>query len=129
RWYGEDDGEHAAGSPPAGNARVLFVMRDNRRFRTTIERQYRLAIRQARHELLIANAYFFPGYRLLWRLRQAAQRGVRVRLILQGRADMEWVKWATRQLYDYLLAAGVTIYEYCERPLHAKVAIADDEWA
>lgn len=114
---------------PRGSAKALFVTRDNRSARTQIERHYHLAIRQARHELIIANAYFFPGYRLLWRLRQAARRGVRVSLILQGRADIGMVKWASRQLYDYLLGSGIQIYEYCERPLHGKVAIADDEWS
>eukprot|EP00887_Chlorella_sp_A99_P004565 scaffold86.g4565.t1 len=32
-------------------------------------------------------------------------------------------------LYDHLAAAGVQIYEYCERPFHGKVAYVDDEWA
>jgi cardiolipin synthase len=32
-------------------------------------------------------------------------------------------------LYDHLLRAGVRIYEYCDRPLHGKVALVDDEWA
>ena len=32
-------------------------------------------------------------------------------------------------LYDHLLRAGVQIYEYCERPLHGKVAVIDDDWA
>ncbi|MET0378325.1 MAG: cardiolipin synthase ClsB [Spongiibacteraceae bacterium] len=112
-----------------GSAKALFVTRDNRRARTHIERHYHLAIRQAQHELIIANAYFFPGYRLLWRLRQAARRGVRVSLILQGRPDIGLIKWASSQLYDYLLSSGVQIYEYCERPLHGKVAIADGEWS
>lgn len=118
-------------STPAtsGDARVLFVTRDNRRARTNIERHYQLAIRQARRELIIANAYFFPGYRLLWRLRQAARRGVDVSLILQGRPDIGIVKWASSQLYHYLLGSGVKIYEYCERPLHGKVAIADEQWS
>lgn len=113
----------------ADGARVLFVTRDNRRFRTRIERHYRIAIRQAQRELIIANAYFFPGYLLLRQLRQAARRGVRVSLILQGRPDIALVKWAATQLYDYLLGAGVQIYEYCERPLHGKVALADHEWS
>jgi cardiolipin synthase A/B len=32
-------------------------------------------------------------------------------------------------LYHQLLGAGVKIYEYCDRPLHGKVAVMDDEWA
>src|SRR3546814_9660320 len=61
-------------------------------------------------------------------LRQAARRGVDVRLILQGNPDMRWVQWAANTLHDYLLRAGVKIYEYCELPMHAKVALIDDDW-
>lgn len=129
RHWGRRSHPNAAKIPAIGPVKALFVTRDNRLARTHIERHYHLAIRQAQHELIIANAYFFPGYRLLRRLRQAARRGVRVSLILQGRADIGLVKWASRQLYDYLLSSGVQIYEYCERPLHGKVAIADNEWA
>ncbi|RZL01635.1 MAG: cardiolipin synthase ClsB [Rubrivivax sp.] len=106
-----------------------FVSRDNRHHPTDIEHQYRMAIRAARHELILAHAYFFPGYRLLRDLRNAARRGVKVTLILQGEPDMPIAKLAARILYDYLLRAGVEIYEYCERPLHGKVALADNEWA
>ncbi|MGH6649120.1 cardiolipin synthase ClsB [Aquabacterium sp.] len=106
-----------------------FVSRDNRHHPTDIEHQYRMAIRAARHELILAHAYFFPGYRLLRDLRNAAKRGVKVTLILQGEPDMPIAKLAARILYDYLLRAGVQIYEYCERPLHGKVALADQEWA
>ena len=78
---------------------------------------------------MIANAYFFPGYRLLKEMRKAARRGVDVRLILQGQPDMAFVKTAASLLYPHLISAGVRIYEYRERPLHGKVALSDDEWA
>jgi cardiolipin synthase len=114
---------------PAGQARAMFVVRDNERHPNDIERQYRDAIKAARSRILIANAYFFPGYRLLRNLRDAARRGVEVTLILQGKPDMWYVKWVAENLYEYLMKAGVKIYEYCERPLHAKVAVIDDDWA
>ncbi len=113
----------------AGSATVTLVTRDNVSHPTDIEQVYRLAIRSAKRELIIANAYFFPGYRFLRDLRKAAQRGLKVTLILQGEPDMPIAKYAARTLYQYLLGAGVHIYEYCERPLHGKVALADDEWA
>lgn len=122
----------AAGSDtvaPAGDAEVQFVTRDNRRHTNDIERHYRAAIRSARHRVVIANAYFFPGYRLIKEMRRAARRGVDVRLILQGEPDMPIVKVAASMLYHHLLHAGVRIYEYCDRPLHGKVALADDRWS
>jgi cardiolipin synthase len=115
--------------PLEGSAAAMLVVRDNGDHTSDIERQYRIAIRSARQRVVIANAYFFPGYRFMKELRRAARRGVDVRLILQGQPDMPIVKTAATMLYHQLLAAGVRIYEYCERPLHGKVALMDDEWA
>lgn len=113
----------------AGNAEVLFILRDNGRRSDTIEREYRRAIRTARREVLIANAYFFPGYGFLRDLHDAARRGVKVSLILQGEPDMQVAQSAARALYRHLFDAGVRIHEYCERPFHGKVALVDDDWA
>lgn len=115
--------------PVAGNGDAMFVWRDNMRHRDDIERQYRLAIRLARRRVIIANAYFFPGYHFLRDLRKAARRGVEVSLILQGNPDMPIVQMAAAMLYQHLLRGGVRIYEYRDRPLHAKVALVDEEWA
>jgi cardiolipin synthase len=115
--------------PHAGSAAAMFVVRDNGEHRGDIEHHYRVAIRAARQRIWIANAYFFPGWRFIRDLRRAARRGVDVRLILQGEPDMPIVKVAARMLYHRLLGAGVRIYEYCERPLHGKIALMDDEWA
>jgi cardiolipin synthase len=108
---------------------AAFVTRDNNEHRTDIERHYRAAVRSARQRILIANAYFFPGYRLLRDLRRASRRGVQVDLVLQGHPDQPWVKRATELLYRHLIRADVRVYEYNERPLHGKVAVVDDIWA
>lgn len=113
----------------AGSADAIFVTRDNHHHTNDIERHYRVALRSARHRVVIANAYFFPGYRFIREMRRAAKRGVDVRLILQGQPDMAIVRTAASMLYDHLLRAGVRIYEYCDRPLHGKVALVDDEWS
>jgi cardiolipin synthase len=115
--------------PRAGNADALFIWRDNRQHTNDIERQYRIAIRLARKRIVIANAYFFPSYTFLRDMRKAARRGVEVCLILQGKPDMAIVQTAAAMLYHYLLRGGVKIFEYCDRPLHGKVAVVDDEWA
>ena len=128
RGAGRDPtGERAAKA--AGDMEAMLVVRDNQRNRDSIERHYRAAIRAARKQVIIANAYFFPGYRLLKSMRHAVQRGVRVCLILQGQPDMKIVKHAAELLHGHLISAGVEIYEYCKRPLHGKVAVIDDEWA
>jgi cardiolipin synthase len=117
--------------PPAavGQMAAIFVTRDNRHHSYDIEKHYRIAIRGARQRVVIANAYFFPGYRLLREMRRAARRGVRVELILQGEPDMPIVKIAASLLYHHLITAGVRIFEYRARPLHGKVAVSDQEWS
>ncbi|PZR22442.1 MAG: cardiolipin synthase ClsB, partial [Azospira oryzae] len=62
-------------------------------------------------------------------LRHAADRGVRVRLLLQGKVDYRLAGWAAEALYAELLAHGVEIYEYTPAFLHAKVAVVDGRWA
>ncbi|MFF7859515.1 MULTISPECIES: cardiolipin synthase ClsB [unclassified Pseudomonas] len=114
---------------PAGASSAVLVERDNGLRSTDIENHYLEAFRGARQRIVVANAYFFPGYRLMRELRNAARRGVDVRLILQGQPDMRWVRALSRLLYNYLLRDGVAIHEYCQRPLHGKVALVDDEWA
>lgn len=119
----------AAAVAQAEAGRAALVVRDNHAHPRDIERQYRIALRTARHRVLIANAYFFPGHGLMRDLRRAARRGVDVRLILQGRPDVPVVGWAAQLLYAPLQRAGVRIYEYTRCALHGKVAVVDDDWA
>lgn len=110
-------------------AQVLFCVRDNDHHPRAIEEQYRLAIRSAREEVVLMNAYFFPSWGFLRDLRRAARRGVRVVVVVQGTPDKAYVKWAAASLYDMLLNAGIQIYEYSERPLHGKIALVDGLWS
>lgn len=118
--------EPSAHLPPVCAA---FVLRDNLRRRSTIEHAYADAIRAARHSVDIVCPYFYPGQRIRQALRSAAGRGVRVRLLLQGKLDYRLAGWAAEALYADLLRHGIEIYEYTPAFLHAKVAVVDDHWA
>ena len=59
----------------------------------------------------------------------AAARGVRVVLLLQGRAEYLLLYYASRALYGAFLDAGIEIHEYHKSFLHAKVAVIDRHWA
>ena len=112
--------------PDAGRPqRVALVMRDSVRHRSDIEEAYLMLLDQAREEVFIANAYFFPGRRFRQTLIRAAQRGVRVILLLQGRVEYALLHYASQALYGTLLDAGIQIYEYNRSFLHAKVAVFD----
>ncbi len=108
---------------------ITFLLRDNLRHRRDIERAYLNAIGGAQNEIIIASAYFLPGRVFRRTLVQAAKRGVRVVLLLQGKVEYRLQHYATHALYDQLLAAGIEIYEYQASHLHAKVAVVDGQWA
>ena len=108
--------------------RSRLVLRDNLRHRTRIERHYLHALGRARNEVWIANAYFYPGARLRRALLAAAQRGVRITILVQGHYDHVVPYRAARHLYGPLLAAGVHIHEYHASFMHAKVAVIDAQW-
>jgi cardiolipin synthase A/B len=108
---------------------AAFVLRDNFRQRRTIERSYIDAIRRSHTRVDLISAYFYPGREFRRALVEAAERGVKVRLLLQGKLDYLMAGLAARALYDELLGHGVRIYEYTPAFLHAKVGVVDDDWA
>jgi phosphatidylserine/phosphatidylglycerophosphate/cardiolipin synthase-like enzyme len=94
-----------------------------------IQRDTIRRIRTAGRRAWIMTAYFVPSWRFKRALKHAARRGADVRLLLPGPiSDHPGVRHAGRRFYGRLLAAGVRIFEYQPRFLHAKAALCDD-WA
>ena len=87
------------------------------------------AIQSAQNEIWLTNAYFVPDPQLLTSLKDAAARGVDVRLLLPGKSDSWLVLHAGRRLYGELLQAGVKIYERHDALLHSKTAVIDGVWS
>ena len=111
--------------PPAGSQRAALVIRATLEHRRDIENAYLAQIAEAKVEVIIACAYFFPGRRFRRALTDAAARGVRVRLLLQGKIEYPLLHYASRSAYGALLDAGIEIHEYNASLLHAKVAVFD----
>ncbi len=126
RMAGRDQQDTGLELPPVCAA---FVLRDNLRQRRTIERAYIEAIRGAQQSVDLVTPYFYPGRAFRRALLSAARRGVRVRLLLQGKVDYRIAAMAAHALYAELLSRGVEIYEYTQAFLHAKVAVVDGRWA
>ena len=122
----QDSGATELATQPMSAA---FLVRDNLRQRRVIERSYVEAIRHARERVDIAVPYFYPGHGFRTALRKAAKRGVRVRLLLQGKIDYRIAALAAQALYDEMRSTGIRIFEYTPAFLHAKVAVVDDNWA
>lgn len=87
------------------------------------------AINEAREQVLLATSYFVPPESLVTALETAAQRGVKVRLLLPGKSDHPWTVLAARSYYETLLIAGVEIFEYGGGLLHSKTLTIDGTWS
>ena len=114
--------------PHPANLLAAFAQRDNVLHRHDIETAYLKAINSAQSEILIANAYFLPGHRFRKALVDAANRGVKVSLLLQGRVEY-FLMMATHAFYSEFLNKGIAIYEYRKSFMHSKVAVIDGTWA
>ena len=85
------------------------------------------ALLGAKQRIWLATPYFLPTWRVRRTLRQAAARGVEVRLLLAGQhTDHPPVRFAGQRYYPSLLKAGVRIFEYQPRFLHLKMVLVDD---
>lgn len=108
----------------AGPIRLNLTMR----WRYFLRRDLARRIKQSERRVLITNGYFLPTRSILRSLKKAAQRGIYVALCIPAKSDIWFVKAAAKSLYFKLLKAGVHIYEYQPRVLHAKTLVVDD-WA
>jgi cardiolipin synthase A/B len=91
-----------------------------------LKRLYLLIIAAARRTLDIETPYFVTDESSLWALEDAASRGVKIRIIVEGDiTDAMPVKYASRHIYDRLLSLGIEIYEYQPTMMHSKVLVAD----
>lgn len=87
------------------------------------------ALRSAQTEIWLTNAYFVPDPQLLATLKEAAARGVDVKLVLPGSTDSWLVFHAGRANYTELLEANIKLYERRDALLHVKTAVIDGVWS
>jgi cardiolipin synthase len=115
----EEDGNalvRVVGSTPGSDNRITFLA-------------YVAAIMFAENSIHLTNAYFIPDDQILDAFKNAARRGVDVKIILPSTTDSQLVLCAARHNYSELLKAGVKIYERRTVLLHAKTAVIDSVWS
>jgi cardiolipin synthase len=95
---------------------------------TQITKTYRQLLDEAKSHVTIMTGYFVPPRRLLKKMAVASRRGVKIRLILAGVADVPFSKYAERYLYAWLFRHKIEVYEYQKNILHGKMAVCDNEW-
>lgn len=103
----------------------VLIPNHSRTCRRQLHCLYLRLLRTSQTRLDLTTPYFVPDHRTQEELVQAAQRGVEVRLLLPGKSDVPITRWAARAAYARLLSAGVRIFEYQPRVLHAKTAVVD----
>lgn len=108
---------------------ALLVRSSSRRCQQRLACLHAGLIDRARRHVYLTTPYFCPATDVERALRDAARRGVDARLLIPRSGDPPIVGWATRSAYAALLEAGVRIFEYQPRKLHAKTSVIDGEWA
>ena len=110
-------------------ASSVLVPNQSRACRRRLACIYADAFGSAEKQICLTTPYFVPDHRTQKVLLAAVKRGVEVRLLVPRTSDVRLARWAANAIYACLLDAGVRIFEYLPRMLHAKVFIVDGKWA
>ncbi|HKE13678.1 MAG TPA: cardiolipin synthase [Kofleriaceae bacterium] len=116
--------------PSPGGAHVVQIVAsgpDTDRF--AIHKLLFTSITEARERVWATTPYFVPDEPILTAMITAALRGVDVRLLVPRKGDSRLVDLAARSYFPELVDAGVRIFEYEPRFIHAKTMVVDDDVA
>jgi len=114
----------------ADEERSFVRMRRNDwvRGKNQISASYIEMLKNAKKEVTVLCSYFLPGREIRNHLIAAAQRGVKIRVLMAGRSDVRLAKQAERFIYKDLLDNKIEIYEYQKTILHGKITVCDNQW-
>jgi cardiolipin synthase len=116
--------------PIDGGTRMQLVRSSAGVGDTNVEALYYLAIASASRSIDLTAAYFVPRPAFLDALTGAAERGVRLRILVPGpHIDKGFVRTAGRSSYEALLEAGAELQEFQPTMLHAKSMVVDGAWS
>lgn len=133
----EETGEVTAGPEyfpalqPAGNTPLHLAYTSPTGGVSSVQVLYYLAIKAARHEILIQNPYMLPDDDAVAALAEAVKRGVDVKVMVPATTstDSPIVQHASHHRFGVLLQNGIKIWEYKKTLLHQKVIVVDGVWA
>ena len=111
---------------PDGNVLITNHVRRGRLF---LRNLFAARFATARGHIWLTTPYFVPDRRTQRGLVAAARRGVDVRVLVPRKNNEHLTQWAGQAAYAALFAAGVKIYEYFPRMLHAKTMVVDGSWS
>ncbi len=103
-----------------------MIVNDWVRGKMEISNSYFEMFRKSKKEIIIMSSYFLPGRDFRKKLREAARRKVRVRVVLTQVSDVALAKSAERYLYHWLFKNNIEVYEYTRNVLHGKISVCDE---
>jgi cardiolipin synthase A/B len=98
------------------------------RRKNEISASYFEMLKRSNSHITIFCSYFLPGHKIRKLLKNAAKRGVKIRIVIAGPSDVALAKNAEKWLYDWFLRNKIQLYEYQSTILHAKIAVCDSQW-
>ena len=99
-------------------------------FRTQVGKKvYQSLINQATDSVYITTPYLIIDYDLTESIKNAAMRGVDIRIVTPFIPDKKLIQLITRGAYSDLLSAGVRIFEYSPGFIHSKQILVDKDFA
>ena len=109
---------HLAYTSPTGSVSSVQVL-------------YYLAIKAARHEIIIENPYLLPDKDAIAAMEEAVKRGVSVKILVPATksTDSPIVQHASHHLFGTLLKRGVRVFEYQPTLAHQKLMVVDGLWS
>ncbi|WP_317897466.1 phospholipase D-like domain-containing protein [Aurantibacillus circumpalustris] len=107
---------------------IRFRRNDFIKRKNEVHQGYVENIRNAKTSIIIVASYFLPGNNFRRLLRRAAARGVKIKIILAGKSDVDSVKLAQHYLYEFYLKHGIEIFEWQNSILHGKAMMVDNSW-
>jgi cardiolipin synthase len=122
----DDDVDRFPKQPQPGSSVVQSVRGASETGWSDISTLFLSLLQLARERVRIATAYFVPDTQLNERLCAAAERGVRIEVLLPGpHTDKRFVQLAGESSYERLLECCVKIWNFQPSMLHAKIMTVD----
>ncbi|RUO22927.1 cardiolipin synthase B [Aliidiomarina minuta] len=113
-----------------GDTALQMVKSSPREGRHRVRYMLLYALAAAEESFTASTAYFYPDAAFLEAMRLAAERGVRIRILLPGDTiDQGYLRHASVNRWRPMLEAGVELHEYQTSMYHSKLVSVDDQWA
>ena len=94
-----------------------------------IKHAYIKMINNAKKNIYLQTPYFVPDEPMLEALKLAALSGVDVRIIIPGKPDHIFMKWAASAYIGDIIEAGGKVYTYENGFIHSKTIVVDGQVA